>query len=96
MFEAKASQVIDIICLGREGGPYGPHLSGSTPSRSRHFHRGHKKGRAVYRSPFLLQHTYEPLVVIFQPEVRNHLLTYHVPQCVFQLHELNEQVMLRV
>ena len=35
-------------------------------------------------------------VVVFPPEVRDELLAQHVAQRVLQLHQLDEQVVLRV
>ena len=36
------------------------------------------------------------LVVIFQPQVRDELFPFQMPQRVLQLHRLNEQIMLRI
>src|SRR5437899_1163609 len=36
------------------------------------------------------------LVVVFTAKVRDQLFAFEVPECVLQLHQLNEQVVLRV
>ena len=50
--------------------------------------------RALKRSRFLLSGDF--LVVVFQPQMRDQVLTAKIAQCVFELHQLNENVVLRI
>src|SRR5271170_7443047 len=56
-----------------------------------HYSAACELGRARGPSP------HEPcLVVVFQSEMRDQLFALQVPQSVFQLHQLDEQIVLRI
>jgi len=59
-------------------------------------HVGYKNVAPLARTLLGMQSFAARLVVVFQPQVRDHLLPAKVPQCVLQLHGLNEEIVLRI